>query len=144
MLFCPRPRHLLGAVLLALVPAAALAVDAERCGLLLDRRHALAARAMAEEIRLAGSVRDRLCPELNRRADAAHAADGTVPQEPPFDYGGYLECRHQAEAELARTQRVLHRNRLGFPFYSEAGATWARASDQLLEQRVRQGCPGGL
>ncbi|MFM7676696.1 MAG: hypothetical protein ACKO5F_14210 [Synechococcus sp.] len=110
------------------------------CGGLLDQRHSLAARAMAEEIRLAGSVRKRLCPELNRRADAA----GSAPQEPPFDYGAYLECRHQAEAELARTHRVLNRNRLGFPFYTEAGAAWARASDQLLEERTRQGCPGAL
>ncbi|MEB3262743.1 MAG: hypothetical protein VKJ66_00050 [Synechococcus sp.] len=153
---CRPARRLLGGVLLALAPAAALAADAERCGGLLDRRHSLAARAMAEEIRLAGSVRERLCPELNRRADAANAnpeaaagpadgsVDGSSPQQPPFDYGAFLECRHQAEAELARTHRVLHRNRLGFPFYTEAGAAWARASDQLLEERARLGCPGAL
>ncbi len=151
---CHPARPLLGGLLLALLPAAAMAADAERCGALLDQRHALAARAMAEEIRLAGSVRERLCPVLNRRADAANAnpeaaagaaagvVAGSAPQEPAFDYGAYLECRHRAEAELARTHPVLHRNRLGFPFYTEAGAFWARASDQLLEERARQRCPG--
>ncbi|MCT0223698.1 hypothetical protein [Synechococcus sp. CS-1328] len=131
---------------MVLLPDAGLAADAVRCGALLDRRNALAEQAMAEEIRLAGAVRDRLCPALNRRADAANAnpdsAAAGAPQEQPFDYGGYVECRHRAEAELARSRAVLYRNRLGFPFYTEAGADLARQSDRLVQERLQVGCPG--
>jgi hypothetical protein len=128
-----------------LVAPSVFAADAEHCGQLLDHRNALATRAMAEEIRLAGSVRERLCPELNRRAEQAQgealSPPAALPEQTPFDFGAYAECRHRAEQELARTYRVLHRNLLGFPFYSAAGAELARRSDALLAERRRQGCP---
>lgn len=143
--FYPQLRWLLWLVL-ALAPQAGPAADAERCGALLDRRNALAEQAMAAEIHLASTVRDRLCPALNRRADAANAnpesAAAADLQQEPFDFGGYVECRHRAEAELARSRAVLYRNQLGFPFYTQAGADLARQSDRLVQERIRSGCPG--
>jgi hypothetical protein len=120
--FYPQLRWLLWLVL-ALAPQAGPAADAERCGALLDRRNALAEHADA----------------ANANPESAAAADL---QQEPFDFGGYVECRHRAEAELARSRAVLYRNQLGFPFYTQAGADLARQSDRLVQERIRSGCPG--
>jgi len=128
-------RVLLMLLLLAL-PAGAY--DREACRELRDRRDGLGRQALEQELVLVRRIRRQLCPELSRRAEAANAVEE---QFEPIDFGALRRCRRHTEEELATTRRVLFRNRLEFPFYTERGAELARQADRLDGRMEREGCP---
>lgn len=115
--------------------APAMAAEFEACRNLLDQRNALAEQAMKAEIALVRTIRERICPALSQRADGANANDRN---ELTIDYQALLDCRHKAEEQLLRSQRVLYVNRQQFRFYTAAGAKLARQADGLA-QELRNG-----
>ena len=108
--------------------APVLAAELEACRNLLDQRNALAEQAMKAEIALVRTIRERICPVLSQQADGANANDRN---EPTIDYQALLECRHKAEEQLLRSQRVRFVNHQQFRFYTAAGAQLARQADGL-------------
>ncbi|WP_144036891.1 hypothetical protein [Synechococcus sp. MW101C3] len=110
--------------------APALAAELEACRNLLDQRNALSEQAMKAEIALIRTIRERICPLLSQQADRANANDRN---EQTIDYQALIECRHKAEEQLLRSQRVLYVNRQRFRFYTAAGAELARQADGLMQ-----------
>ncbi|KEF41634.1 MAG: hypothetical protein ER33_10195 [Cyanobium sp. CACIAM 14] len=117
----------------------ALAGSLEQCRSLRERREALAAEAISAEIALVQEMRSRLCPELHRQADGANA---NRQEFTPIDYQALLLCRRRAEQLIERTRPVHYRNRLGFTYYTEAGADLARQADARAREMERQACAG--
>jgi predicted ATPase len=113
--------------------APAMAAELEACQNLLDQRNALAEQAMKAEIALVRTIRERICPVLSQQADGANANDRN---ELTIDYQALIDCRHKAEEQLLRSQRVLYVNRQQFRFYTAAGAKLARQADGL-DQELR-------
>ena len=130
---------LAGALAGVLAAQVAPALGAESCQALQERRDQLAQRAMQAEVALSQALRQRLCPDQEQRAARAQARAADPPADPRLeresgegvDYGAYIRCRRQAEAELRRSRPVLYRNQRGFPYYAAAGATLARQADGL-------------
>ena len=79
---------------------------------------------MQAEIALLHDLRQQICPD---QETAATQFNGVV----PLDFGSYIRCRARAEAQLQHSRRVLHRNRLGFPFYTADGAHFAQQADAM-------------
>ena len=132
-------RHALALLLgVCWLAAPVQAADLEACWNLLDQRNALAEQAMKAEIALVRSVRERICPVLSQQADGANANDRN---EPTIDYQSLIDCRHKAEAQLQRSQRVLYVNRQQFRFYTAAGAELARQADGLAREWRDRECP---
>ncbi|MGB5241262.1 MAG: hypothetical protein WBN80_11540 [Prochlorococcaceae cyanobacterium] len=113
--------------------APVLAAELEECRVLLDQRNALAEQAMKAEIALVRTIRERICPVLSQQADGANANDRN---ELTIDYQALIECRHRAEEQLLRSQRVLYVNRQQFRFYTASGANLAWQADGL-DQELR-------
>ncbi|WP_255111910.1 MULTISPECIES: hypothetical protein [unclassified Synechococcus] len=113
--------------------APAMATEVEACRNLLEQRNALAEQAMKAEIALVRTIRERICPVLSQQADRANANDRN---ELTIDYQALLVCRHKAEEQLLRSQRVHYVNRQRFRFYTAAGAELARQADGL-DQELR-------
>ncbi|MEA5400058.1 hypothetical protein VB734_08405 [Synechococcus sp. BA-124 BA4] len=113
--------------------APVLAAEVEACQNLLDQRNALAEQAMKAEIALVRTIRERICPVLSQQAEGANANDRN---ELTIDYQALIECRHKAEEQLLRSQRVFYVNRQQFRFYTAAGAKLARQADGL-DQELR-------
>jgi len=121
-----------------MAPAVGFAADGGlACRTLKEQRDALAGAAMRAEIALARRYRQQRCPELNSRAELAHANE---PALAPLNYEALLQCRQAAEWQLERENPVLYRNRLGFTFYSAAGSASARQADQRLEAMQQLQC----
>ena len=118
--------------------APVMAGEVEACRNLLDQRHALAEQAIKAEIALVRTIRERICPVLSQQADQANANDRS---ELTIDYQALLDCRHKAEEQLLRSQRVLYVNRQQFRFYTAAGAKLARQADGLDQELRDQECP---
>ena len=130
----PFMRHVLTLLLASWwLAAPAMAADMEVCRNLLDQRNALAEQAMKAEIALVRTIRERICPVLSQQADGANANDRN---EQTIDYQALIKCRHKAEEQLLRSQRVLYVNRQQFRFYTAAGAKRARQADGL-DQKLR-------
>jgi hypothetical protein len=128
-------RHVLTLLLTCWLAAPSLAAELEACRNLLEQRNALAEQAIKAEIALVRTIRERICPVLSQQADGANANDRN---ERTIDYQALLDCRHKAEEQLLRSQRVLYVNRRQFRFYTAAGAELARQADgldQLLQDR---------
>lgn len=113
--------------------APVMAAESEACQNLLDQRNALAEQAMKAEIALVRTIRERICPVLSQQADRANANDRN---EQTIDYQALIDCRHKAEEQLLRSQRVLYVNRQQFRFYTAAGAKLGRQADGL-DQELR-------
>lgn len=109
--------------LAAVVAIAPLAAAAD-CRGLRQHRDQLASQAMQAEIALLHDLRQQLCPD---QETAATQFNGVV----PLDFGSYIRCRARAEAQLQQSRPVLHRNRLGFPFYTADGAHFAQQADAM-------------
>lgn len=149
------PRSLLWLLLGACLAGPVLAADLETCRPLREQRNALAEAAMREEIALARTMRERVCPALSRRAEAANANASAstnsgsapdpagAPDAPPIDYAALLRCREQAERLLEQEHRLLYRNRLGFTYYTATGASLARQADAVARRMEAEGCPAG-
>lgn len=118
--------------------APAMAAESEACQNLLDQRNALAEQALKAEIALVRTIRERICPVLSQQADGANANDRN---ELTIDYQALLDCRHKAEEQLLRGQRVLYVNRQQFRFYTAAGAKMARQADGLDQELRDRECP---
>ncbi|MEY4359040.1 MAG: hypothetical protein RLZZ631_526 [Cyanobacteriota bacterium] len=118
----------LAAVLIGSVSVAGLAAPAAdvTCRVLKEQRDLLARQAFEAEIAVLHRLRLQICP----RQETADQSE--------LDYGAYVRCRHQAEAQLERSRPVLYRNSLGFTYYTPAGARLARQADALIQQ---QACP---
>jgi hypothetical protein len=129
-------RALAGLLALSLTPVRA--TEPATCQPLRDQRDALASQAMEQEIALVHSYRLRRCPALTRQADGANALDR---QFPAIDFNALLACRRGAERDLERHERRLHRNRLGFWFYTPQGAALARQADALSQRLIDEACP---
>ena len=112
--------------------------ELEPCQSLLDQRNALAEQAMKAEIALVRTIRERICPVLSQQADGANAIDRN---ELTIDYQSLLDCRHKAEEQLLRSQRVIYVNRQLFRFYTAAGAKLARQADGLAQELRERECP---
>lgn len=125
------------AAALLLQPPAWSAPD---CRPLREQRDRLAAEAMQAEIALLHAIRQRLCPRQEALAVAANALAASQAGGAQLDYTAYIRCREQAEAELQSSRPVLHRNRRGFTYYTQAGADLAREADGLQE-RLERACP---
>jgi hypothetical protein len=115
-----------------------MAAEVEACRNLLDQRNALAEQAMKAEIALVRTIRERICPVLSQQADGANAIDRN---ELTIDYQSLLDCRHKAEEQLLRSQRVIYVNRQLFRFYTAAGAKLARQADGLAQELRERECP---
>jgi len=132
-------RHVLTLLLTCLwLAAPAMAAESEACQKLLDQRNALAEQALKAEIALVRTIRERICPVLSQQADGANANDRN---EPTIDYQALLNCRHKAEEQLLRSQRVLYVNHQQFRFYTAAGAKLARQADGLDQELRDWECP---
>jgi hypothetical protein len=118
--------------------APVMAAEVEACRNLLEQRNALAEQAMKAEIALVRTTRERICPVLSQQADGANANDHN---ETTIDYQALIECRHKAEEQLLRSQRVLYVNRQQFRFYTAAGAKLARQADGLNQELRDRECP---
>lgn len=116
-------------LLLAAVLRTAPLWAAEDCQALRERRDQLARQAMQLEIALLHDVRQRLCPQQEAAATEANALVAQPSVDPPLNYEAYIRCRARAEAQLQRSRPVLYRNRLGFPYYTAAGARLAQEAD---------------
>lgn len=108
------------------------------CQQLQEQRDQRAQRAMAAEVALVHSQRQKLCPQLE--ALATSESTGSSPQ---LDYGAYIRCRQQAEADLVNSRRVLYRNTLGFTFLTVEGARLAREADGM-QQTLSASCSATL
>ena len=115
----------------------AIAQSLPACNALKDQRDTIAAVSMTAELELARRYRERLCPELSRKADAANANTRIFPL---IDYQALIDCRRQAEQKLEKEQTVLYRNSLGFTFYTQPGAASARQADRIRQQINEGGC----
>lgn len=111
----------------------------EDCRALRLRRDALASAAMEQEIALARTFRERLCPDLAERAEGANALEG---DDRPLDFGAWSRCRVEAERQLEQSHRVRYRNSQGFTFYTPRGAALARQADGVSRRRETMGCVG--
>lgn len=118
-------------MLLAAVLMAAPLWGAEDCLDLYERRDQLARQAMQPEIVLLHDLRQRLCPQQEAIATEANALAAKPAGDALLDYGAYIHCREQAEAQLQLSRPVLYRNRLGFTYYTPAGARLGREVDAL-------------
>ncbi|MCP9782191.1 hypothetical protein KBY83_02500 [Cyanobium sp. WKJ7-Wakatipu] len=118
--------------------APGMAAELEACRILLDQRNTLAEQAMKAEIALVRTIRERICPVLSQQVDGANANDRN---ELTIDYQALLDCRHKAEEQLLRSQRVLYVNRQRFKFYTTAGAKLARQADELMQPLRDRECP---
>ena len=121
----------LAAVLISSVSVAgwmapAAAVD---CRVMKEQRDLLAREAFEAEVAVLRRLRLQICP----RQETADQSE--------LDYGAYVRCRHQAEAQLERTRPVLYRNSLGFTYYTPAGARLARQADALMTEPACAGQP---
>ncbi len=123
------------AVLLLAMPA--LAQGQEACTVLKSQRDRLSSEAMGFEIALVKTYRERVCPALSRRADAANANDKLYA---PIDYEALVICRSKAEKMLERDGKILYRNSLGFTFYTQKGADLSKEADRLVRAMQGQGC----
>jgi hypothetical protein len=121
--------------------ASALAAEPEECERLRIDRDSLDAQALNAEIALARSIRERICPALQRQAEAAPRFDEAAA---PIDFDALIRCRQEAEAELQSTRAVLYANRRQFRFYTPEGARLAKQADalarQLEGQELRPNC----
>jgi len=115
----------------------AMAQSLPACNALKDQRDAIAAASMTAELELARRYRERLCPELSRKADAANANTRVFSL---INYQALIDCRRQAEQKLETEQTVLYRNSLGFTFYTPPGAASARQADRIRQQISEGGC----
>ncbi|MFN9635965.1 MAG: hypothetical protein ACK55D_04550 [Synechococcaceae cyanobacterium] len=115
---------------------------AEACRALKEQRDGLARQAIQAEFSLLHGLRQQLCPQQEALATGEQAPAPDPLKGPQLDYGAYIRCRQQAEAQLQRSRAVLYRNRRGFPFYTAAGARLARQADGLQPRLERQ-CGGG-
>ena len=115
----------------------AIAQSLPACNALKDQRDTIAAVSMTAELELVRRYRERLCPEVSRKADAANANTRVFPL---IDYQALIDCRRQSEQKLEKEQTVLYRNSLGFTFYTPAGAASARQADQIRQQINECGC----
>ena len=103
------------------------------CQQLQEQRDQLARRAMAAEVALVHSERQKLCPQLEALATAdGKTTESTAGASAELDYGAYIRCREQAELQLTATRPVLYRNSSGFPFLTPDGARLARQADALI------------
>lgn len=125
-------------LLLALWSGSTLAAEQNLCSALKDERDSLASQAMAAEIALGRKYREKICPGLARKAEQANANEGS---SGIFDYAALIDCREKAEARLERNNKVLYRNRLGFTFYTQKGASLAKQADQRNAEMGKQRCP---
>jgi hypothetical protein len=117
----------------------ALAAEQEECHALRLQRDALASAAMEQEVALARTIQQRLCPDLAARAAGANALDGIYR---PIDFGAWSRCRVDAERRLEQIHSVRYRNAQGFTFYTAEGASLARQADAVRKLRESKGCPG--
>ncbi len=115
----------------------ARAADLQSCRQLREQRNALTTAAMEREIALVRAIREQLCPTLAGRAEVANARDLRFA---PIDYAAWSRCRLQAERTLAGSRPVLYRNRVGFPFYTPAGAGLAGQADGLAATPNGRAC----
>ena len=115
------------------------AADLGLCRALREQRAQVASEAMQAELTLIQRLREQICPQLNQRAEAAHAG-GTADPAIAIDYQALLDCRHQAERRLERQRPLLYTNRRGFLYYTAAGARLARQADAQELTLQRQGC----
>jgi hypothetical protein len=115
------------------------AVEEEECLALRVQRDALASTAVEQEVALARTFQERLCPDLAARAAGANALEGVYK---PIDFGAWRRCRVEAERQLEQSHPVRFRNSRGFTFYTEKGASLARQADQVQRRREARGCPG--
>lgn len=141
-----RSLGVVSAALVLLISAGPAGAD-ERCYALRDQREAIAAAAMKEEITLARRYRERLCPSLNRQAEAANANTMVDAEQNTshgiihtIDYQALINCRNRAEHQLEKEQKIIDRNRLGFTFYTTKGAGLARQADASAESMAEHGC----
>lgn len=135
----PWMRHVLTLLLTCWwLAAPVMAAEVEACRNLLEQRNALAEQAMKAEIALVRTIRERICPVLSQQADLANANDRN---ELTIDYQALLDCRHKAEEQLLRSQRVRYVNHQRFRFYTAAGAELARQADGLMQPLRDQECP---
>jgi hypothetical protein len=134
-------RSLTLAVLLLLAPGG-LAAEPITCPDLREQRDDLARRAMAAELVLVRQSRERICPALSRAAEAANANHPGYGNDTAvtIDLQALRDCRQAAEQLLERQNRLRYRNRLGFSFYTPAGAGLAAEADRLAGALARQGC----
>jgi hypothetical protein len=110
--------------------ASGWAVD---CWSLQEQRDRLAGQAMAAEVALVHSQRERLCPQLEALATAdGSARDPNAGSPTQLNYGAYIRCREQAEVELLQSRPVLYKNRSGFPYLTAEGARLAGQVDGLI------------
>ena len=135
----PYMRHVLTLLLSCWwLAAPAVAAELEACQNLLDQRNSVAEQALKAEIALVRTIREQICPVISQQADRANANDRN---ELTIDYQALLVCRHKAEEQLLRSQRVLYVNRQKFRFYTAAGAKLARQADGLNQELRDQECP---
>lgn len=136
------PWRALALAALLLQSSPGLAADAESCRQQRQRQEDLARQAMAAELVLVQQSRQRVCPELNRAAEAANALtpgyDSAVAAA--IDLQALRDCRRSAEQQLERSHRPLYRNRLAFTYYTPSGAALAAAADRLAAAQRRSGC----
>ncbi|MEB3304680.1 MAG: hypothetical protein VKL58_00530 [Cyanobacteriota bacterium] len=129
-------------LLLALIVGSsvrALAADNEECRVLRLQREALGTAAMEQEVALARTAQQHLCPDLAARAAGANALDGIYK---PIDFGAWIRCRVEAERRLEQSHPVRYRNSQNFTFYTAEGASLARQADDLRRRWDAKGCPG--
>jgi hypothetical protein len=124
-------------VLLTVFSGLAWAATLEECRQLRQRRDSLAVRAMEEELQLVRAFRAKRCPALSTQAEGANANDQRFT---PINYASWNTCRREAERELEASQKVRHRNRQGFTFYTSSGAELARQADQVAATMMAQTC----
>ena len=125
-----------------LLPSAALAADLEACRALQQQRDELAQQAMTAELQLVRQIREQVCPDLHRAAEAANALTPGYDsvKAAAIDLQALRDCRHTAERQLEARHRQRYRNRLGFGFYTAAGAARAAAADRVAARLNHQGC----
>jgi hypothetical protein len=99
------PRALTLSLACCWLAAPAMAAESQACRNLLDQRNALAEQAMKAEIALVRTIRERIRPVLSQQADQANANDRN--EQKTVDYQALIDCRHKAEEQLLRSQRVL-------------------------------------
>lgn len=132
----------LALAVLLLQSSAGLAADTESCPQLRQQQQDLARQAMAAELVLVQQSRQRVCPELNRAAEAANALtpDYDSTAAAAIDLQALRDCRRTAEQQLERSHRPLYRNRLAFTYYTPSGAALAAAADRLAAALRHAAC----
>jgi hypothetical protein len=112
--------------------------DGADCRWLRQQRDGLASAAMEQELALARTIREGLCPDLAGRAEGANARDGAYA---PLDFAAWSRCRQEAERRLEASHPVRYRNSQGFTFYTAEGGSLARQADALVKRRLALNCP---